>query len=149
MSSHEAASTSSKRRSPLTVPYSTTNTLSDRNPPHEAQPPGRAIPSLAGIDTTNSRNISSLPHHFQEDKNEGISREFVDTEADIVGLSEINLAWQKVSHDDSLAQRFKSRLEASRFVSSTNTTDTPISTATQYGGTITGCIGTMTFRIHQ
>lgn len=94
------------------------------------------------------RNIDSLPASYGELKSTGIITDIQDAQLDIVGLSKMNLAWQNIQGDNSLHLRFRKNFEACKFVSSNNRTDSPVGTTTQFGGTLTGTTGRITYRVH-
>lgn len=93
------------------------------------------------------RNINSLPLAGSDPTNKGIIQDIYDGKLDVLGCSEINIAWQNVSINSSVSRRFKSEFEHSRFIASNNRTDSPILRSTQYGGTLLGSIGHMACRI--
>lgn len=93
------------------------------------------------------RNIDHMPENRNSSKNAGIVKDIYDADLDIIGLSEVNLAWQNVSLYYSLSKRFSENFQHSKFISANNRTDSPIGTTHQVGGTILGCIGTTACRI--
>lgn len=93
------------------------------------------------------RNIDHLPENRNAPKNAGIVRDIYDAELDIMGISEVNLAWQNVSQYDRLEKHFRKNFQYSKFTSSNNRNDLPIGTTHQVGGTILGCIGNIACRI--
>lgn len=86
------------------------------------------------------RNINSLPLASNDNKHGGILQDISDGKLDVLGCSEINVAWQNVSVNASVSRRFRSNFEHSRFMASNNRTDSPILRHTQYGGTLLGSI---------
>jgi Reverse transcriptase (RNA-dependent DNA polymerase) len=92
------------------------------------------------------RNISSLPQDSKHNKNDLFINEIISTQADIYCANEINLAWQHLSTDSKLFERFKGKLEFAKYVSSNNKDQSFVGTF-QPGGTLTVTTGNICGRI--
>ena len=92
------------------------------------------------------RNISSLPQDSKNNKNDLLINEIMATQADIYCANEINLAWQHLSNESRLFERFKGKLEFAKYKSSNNK-DPSFSGPFQPGGTLTVATGNICGRI--
>lgn len=132
------------------------------DPPHEAQPPGEQLNDREHVGwgdilqrkpertiRIGFRNVRSLPATSAGQKNTDLIQDIQDASLDILGISEVNIAWQAVSTYDSLHTRLRSQFEAVKFITSNNQTDTPIGTKKQMGGTATGGINMMAYRVRE
>ena len=86
------------------------------------------------------RNINSLPMQATDIKNDIIIRDIRQYNFDVFGMAETNVAWQHVPQRDRVYDRFKGKLEFSKFVSSNNK-DPEFIDKQQSGGTLTMCHG--------
>ncbi len=86
------------------------------------------------------RNINSLPQQSTDIKNDMIIRPVRQYEFDVFGFVETNLAWQNLHQRDRVYDRFKGKLEFSKFVSSNNK-DPEFLEKQQSGGTLIVCQG--------
>ena len=66
------------------------------------------------------RNINSLPVQATDIKNDLVIQDIREYNFDVFGLAETNLAWQNLPQRDRVYDRFKNKLEFSKFVSSNN-----------------------------
>lgn len=144
------------------TPSSPSPPIQLRDPPHEAQPPDNQpehrdnlgwgdnlLPKPSRTIRLGVRNVRSLPSTSNGDKNTNLIQDIQDASLDIIGINEINVSWQSVSVTDSLQSRFRPKFEAVKIVTSNNRTDTPIGTKRQMGGTATGAINSMAYRIKE
>jgi hypothetical protein len=98
-----------------------------------------------GIFRIGLRNVNSLPIKGNHNKNTALIQDIMEGELDILCATEINVAWQNVSAEDKLYERFRGSLEFSKFVSSNNK-DIHYKDKFQRGGTLTICQGAICAR---
>jgi hypothetical protein len=81
------------------------------------------------------RNINSLPTQRSDPKNLQLVQDIKEAQIDLMGLTEINLAWQNLPLVDQIRERFRGLFEFSKIVSANNR-DKTFDTKQQSGGTM-------------
>ncbi len=94
----------------------------DKCPTKFDQPWGHPIPETKSDSAfrIGFRNINSLPIQATDVKNDLIMRDIRQYSFDVFGFSETNLAWQNLPQRDRVYDRFKGKLEFSKFVFANN-----------------------------
>jgi hypothetical protein len=92
------------------------------------------------------RNIRSLPISITEDKNQQLCDDIKSGQFDVFGMSEINLAWHRLSYESLPSRRFRSLLDTSKFVFGNNRHDLNCSNK-QKGGTMIGIVDQTCHRV--
>ena len=92
------------------------------------------------------RNIKFFPASIKDDRNDALRKDIVNAHIDIIGLSEINIAWQHLDYISQPQSRFRSKFEQSKWICANNQNDNE-GVPVQRGGTMLGTINHASNRV--
>jgi hypothetical protein len=92
------------------------------------------------------RNIYFLPAAASDDRNEALCRNIAEVHIDVMGVSEVNIAWQHLDYNSQPQSRFRKNFEQSKWICANNRTDNEGLIA-QRGGTMMGTINATSNRV--
>ena len=92
------------------------------------------------------RNINFFPASVDDERNDTLRNDIVNANIDIIGLSEINIAWQHLDYVSQPQTRFRSKFEQSKWICANNRTDNE-GVTNQRGGTMLGTINQASNRV--
>ena len=92
------------------------------------------------------RNIRSLPADCKDERNKHFSDDIPLAQLDIYGVSEVNLAWHKLSFEAQPTNRFRSLFEKAKIIACNNRTDLECQPS-QQGGTLLGIFNDHSHRV--
>ena len=92
------------------------------------------------------RNIQFLPASASDERNSALCTNMKVSHIDIMGVSEVNLAWQHLTFDAQPQSRFRKEFEQSKWICANNRTDLD-GVIAQRGGTMLGTVDKSSNRV--